>query len=308
MSAMPAITVAIATLDRPDNLARALEALASGEVLPRQLIVVDQSEGSESRSVVEGMQDRLPLLYVHSKRRGLAHNKNVAIRHATSPYIAFTDDDCVADSKWVQTLAQGFGGPDAPDGLSGRVLPLGPERPGLYAVSSRTDPQAATFTGKAPPWEVGTGGNMAVAAGWLREVGGFDERLGAGAPLKAGEDIDIIYRLLIAGARLRYEPAAVIYHERQTLQRRIATRYGYGMGIGAFLAFRLRARDPYALRLLLSWLVTRSWALAGNLRRGETRRLHEEALFLRGTVAGVLQGLIAKSRKRRHRRGSKETL
>jgi O-antigen biosynthesis protein len=304
---IPAITVAIATLNRPNNLARALDALARGEMLPHQVIVVDQSSGTESRSVVEGMLDRLPLLYVHSRRLGLSHNKNVAIKLATCPYIAFTDDDCVADPWWVLTLARGFGDADAPVGLSGRVLPLGPERPGLFAVSSRTDQQPATYTGKAPPWQVGTGGNMAVSASWLRRVHGFDERLGAGAPLQAGEDIDIIYRLLGAGARWRYEPQAIIYHERQTLQRRIATRYGYGMGIGAFLAFRLGARDPYAVRLLLNWLLTRSWELAGHIRRREVRQVREEALFLLGTVAGLFRGLILRFRRRRHRPESRNT-
>lgn len=124
--------------------------------------------------------------------------------------------------------------------------------------------------------------------------------------MRAGEDIDIIYRLLIAGARLRYEPGAIIYHERQSLERRIATRYGYGMGIGAFLAFRLRARDPYALRLLLDWLITRSWVLAGNLRRREARQLREEALFLQGTVAGLFRGLTTTSRQRKQRLTSRD--
>jgi GT2 family glycosyltransferase len=307
MNTLPDIAVAIATLDRPDNLGRALDALANGEMLPHQVIVVDQSIGTESREVVESMRDRLPVLYVHSRRRGLSHNKNVAIKRAACPYIAFTDDDCVADPGWVLTLAETFGRDDAPDGLSGRVLPLGPESPGLFAVSSRTDNRRANYSGKAPPWQVGTGGNMAVSAGWLRKVGGFDERLGAGAPLKAGEDIDIIYRLLMAGARLRYEPEAIIYHERQTLERRIATRYGYGMGIGAFLGFRVRARDLYAFRLLLNWVVTRAWALAGNIRRGETRQLREEALFLRGTVAGLLRGLISGSRPRKHSQASRNS-
>ena len=126
--------------------------------------------------------------------------------------------------------------------------------------------------------------------------------------MQAGEDIDIIYRLLIAGARLRYEPEAIIYHERQTLQRRIATRYGYGMGIGAFLAFRLGARDPYAVKLLLNWLLTRSWALAGNIRRREERQLREEALFLRGTVAGLFRGFILRSRRLRHKPESWNTV
>jgi GT2 family glycosyltransferase len=287
------LSVVIATLDRPDRLARALTALADGELLPDQVIVVDQSGGPETRDVVQARRDRLPLRYVHSPRRGLAYNRNMAIRYATSPYLAFTDDDCVADRRWLKVVAQSFAVTDPPAALTGRVLPLGPSRPGVVAVSTRDSIREATFSGRTRPWEAGTGGNMAVSVDWLRRLGGFDERLGAGAPLRAGEDIDLLYRLLAGGARVRYEPAAVVYHERQARRRRIASRYSYGLGMGAFLGFRIRERDTYAWRLLLDWLALRCWAAAGTVHRAEWSRLREEALFLGGTVAGLARGLMS---------------
>jgi GT2 family glycosyltransferase len=298
MSPTVPLSVAIATLDRPDRLTRALTALADGELLPDQVIVVDQSGGPETRKAVHALRDRLPLRYVHSARRGAAYNRNVAIGNAATPYLAFTDDDCVADRRWTKVVARSFAVPDPPDALSGRVLPLGPSRPGVAAVSTRDSTRVATYSGRTRPWEVGTGGNLAVAVDWLRSVGGFDERLGAGAPLRGGEDIDLLYRLLTGGARVRYEPAAVVYHERQARRRRIAGRYGYGLGMGAFLGFRMRERDTYAWRLLLDWLTMRCWAATGAVHRAEWSRLREEALFLGGTVAGLARGLTSGERTR----------
>jgi GT2 family glycosyltransferase len=291
MHHLPRLTVAIATRDRPDKLARALAALAGGELIPDRVIVVDQSRQSDTRHVVDAAPLGLPLLYVHSRQVGAARSRNIAISWATSPYVAFTDDDCVPDPGWAKALAEAFTPVDAPDALTGPVLPLGPEEPGLFAVSSRTGARAASFADRARPWEMGTGGNLAAGVPWLRRIGGFDERLGPGTALRAAEDVDLLYRLLFAGARLRYEPAAVIYHERQTAESRMASRYGYGVGLGAFLSFRLRARDSCAPRLVRDWVAMRSWAAAGNLRRAQWTQFREEMLFLRGTAVGFFRGL-----------------
>jgi GT2 family glycosyltransferase len=296
---LPRLSVAISTLDRPHKLARVLASLAGGELLPDQVIVVDQSRGPETRKVVDAARGRLPLLYLHSVRRGVARNRNLAIGHATSPCLAFTDDDCVTGPRWAQAIAQTFALPDPPDAVSGRVLPLGPETPGFFAVSSRLSTCRVDHVGRVRPWEAGTGGNLAVKVEWLRRIGGFDERLGAGTRLRAAEDIDLLYRLLAAGARVRYEPEVVVHHERQSAERRMASRYGYGVGMGAFIGFRLCEHDAYAPRLLLDWLTTRGFAVAGGLRRARWRRLREEALFLNGTVVGLGRGLVA-GRRREH--------
>src|SRR5205823_3380305 len=143
-----------------------------------------------------------------------------------------------------------------PDAVAGRISPLGPDGPGLFMVSSRDSTARVDYRGKAVPWVVGSGGNFTVNRAWFGRVGPFDERLGVGTPGKAGEDMDLIHRLLHAGARIRYEPDAVMYHERQTRARRLATRWSYGFGMGAFCGIWLRHHDPYALYLLARWLIT----------------------------------------------------
>lgn len=289
------MTVAVATLDRPEGLARCLEALAAGEVLPAEVIVVDQGQGEEAAGVVEAVRGRgLPVRLVRQERRGLAASRNLALAEAGRPVLAVTDDDCVPDAGWVAALDQALHQtPDPPDAVTGRVLPLGPERPGLYAVSSRTSAVPVDYAGRALPWLVGTGGNFAARREWLERAGGFDERLGAGSPGGAGEDMDLLYRLLRAGARIRYEPRAVIYHERQARDRRLASRSSYGRGIGACCGLWLRGRDLHALAVLGHWLRMRGGMAAGAVKRRQWSSVREELLVLGGTARGLVYGLRA---------------
>jgi GT2 family glycosyltransferase len=71
----------------------------------------------------------------------------------------------------------------------------------------------------------------------LDQLGGFDNRLGAGAPLKSGEDIDINYRVLRSGHSIVYEPQAVVRHNhhRMTAEDVFKTRYAYSFGGAALM-------------------------------------------------------------------------
>lgn len=285
------LTVAIATLDRPHGLARCLDALDAGSRLPAEIVVVDQSAGDETeRLVTRGRRAVVPVHYIRQPRRGLSASRNSGIAVAAEPLVAMTDDDCVPGEGWVAALAAGFLGTGA-SAVSGRVLPYGPEAPGTYAVSSRLSTERACFESKSPPWLAGSGGNFAVRRDVWARLGGFDERLGAGSPGQAAEDMDFIYRMLAAGERVLYEPDAVIFHERQDFARRTASRWTYGYGIGAACGKWLRTKDPYALRLLGGWMLWRSRGLAAALRSREMRAAKEHSLMLRGTVAGLAYGL-----------------
>jgi GT2 family glycosyltransferase len=284
------LTVAVATLDRPDGLARCLEALATGTMQPAEVIVVDQGLGADV--VVASFQGRLPVRCLRQERRGLAASRNLALTEALRPVLAVTDDDCVPDVHWIAALDRALRSP-GPDAATGRVLPLGPEATGFYALSSRTSESPADFTGRALPWLVGTGGNFAARREWLVRAGGFDERLGAGTAGAAGEDMDILYRLLRAGARIRYEPRAVVFHERQPRERRLASRSAYGRGIGACCGLWLRGHDLHALAVLAGWLRMRGAMAAVALRRRRWNSLREELLVLGGTARGLVYGLRA---------------
>lgn len=288
------VTAAIATLSRPDGLRRCLDAILSGTVLPAEVLIVDQSQDPATRLLIDHRPPGpVPVVYIHQGRLGLAASRNAAVAQARYNIVAVTDDDCVPDPEWIAALHAAFEAPGPFAAVTGRVLALGPDVPGLHPVSLRTAATPMEFSGKVMPWLVGTGGNCAVQREWVKRLAGYDERLGTGSPGQAAEDIDLFYRLLRAGARIRYEPKAVVYHERQSLERRRASRWSYGYGIGAFCGIWLRRGDPYALRILSQWLLDQCRILAQAARGRAWTQARHRLLSLRGTVQGLLHGLLA---------------
>jgi GT2 family glycosyltransferase len=266
--------------------------MLAGEVLPAEVLIVDQSRGDATRLAIEQRRGSLvPIIYIRQERRGLSASRNAAVARASRPILAVTDDDCVPDQGWIAAIERAFASPTAPDAVTGRVLALGSDVPGLYAVSLRQGTTRVEFSGKAVPWLAGTGGNFAVKRAWLERVGCYDERLGAGSPGQAAEDAELVYRLLCAGARIRYEPDALVFHERQSESRRMRSRWTYGHGIGAFCAIWLRRRDLYALRILGQWVLDQCRELARAVWHWERRQIQERLLILRGTLRGLMYGL-----------------
>ena len=220
------VSVAIATMNRPAALARCVEAILDGHMKPAELIVVDQGDHTATARLFErsGWRRILPLQHIRQHRCGLSASRNAAVAHASRPVVAFTDDDCVPDKEWLAGLMAGFNTAEYPDAVTGRVLPLGPEQPGLYAVSTRASETPALYRARTLPWRVGSGGNAAVKREWLERIGEFDERLGAGSPGQSAEDMDLFHRLLRGGASVLYHPGAVVYHERKDYRGRLASR------------------------------------------------------------------------------------
>jgi len=290
----PRITVGIATLDRPDQLTRCLKGLVDGDRPPDEVIVVDQGQDPRNRAAVDNsrqsFRQSLPVRYITQPRRGLSAARNAVIRAARCTIVAVTDDDCVADAGWLGAIDEAFQAEPHPAAVSGRVLALGPETPGTFAVSLRTGREPHDFVGEAEPWAVATGANFAARRDWLLRLGGYYERLGAGSRGFAAEDLELSLRLLRAGARIRYEPAAIIYHERQGRDRRLATRWSYAHGIGALCGLLCRKRDPYGLLMLKRSL----GEIAGRGRNGVAARdllaLRQAGLSLAGTLRGLLYG------------------
>lgn len=284
-------SVAISTRDRPEALARCLDALATGNLPPREIVVVDQSRTAATRTVVEERRAvGLPIRWISQEPRGLGTSQNAAVRAATGAVVAVTDDDCVPDPGWLATIARIFAEPDAPDVLAGRVLPLPPEGDRLYPVSSRLSTKRRDFQDRAVPWHLGSGNNFALRRTWFLRIGGCDERLGPGSAARGGVDMDLFYRLLRAGARARYEPDVLVFHERQTLAERAGRRPMYGRGMGACFALWFSQGDAYALPVLGRWLLLRTARMGRAVGSRDWMGVREEATMLRTTVDGVLHG------------------
>lgn len=290
------VTVAVSTLDRPDALARCLDALWSGDVRPVQMVIVDQSQNEATSSVIEKCRARgMPIDYLRQALRGLGASQNTAINHARCPIVAVIDDDCVPSRGWLAVVENTFDSLETLAGVTGRVLPLEPDGDKMYPVASRTHPLRMEFNRKCSPWIVGSGNNFALKREWFVSIGGCDERLGPGSPGRGGVDMDLFYRLLRAGAHIRYEPEMLVHHERQTIAGRIDRRSMYGRGMGACCSIWLRQRDFYALRVLGHWVYFRARLLAAAALRRQWMSVYEELLMLRGTLSGLIYGAAVPS-------------
>jgi GT2 family glycosyltransferase len=281
------ISVAIATRDRPEALARCLASLRGSRVWPAEVVVADQSSGPETRSVVARAEAR----WVDGGQGGLAGGQNAAFRDATMPTIAVLDDDCVADPGWIEQLERAFAADPVLALVGGRVLPLPAAGDRAFPVASRTSPRRRELRGRSAPWHVGSGNNFAIRRAWFERVGGGDERLGPGTAGQGALDIDLFYRVLRAGGRGLYDPEAVVHHEPATRAGRLERRWPYGHGMGAACGLRLREGDLYAPVLLAGWVALRLRVLAAALLDRRWAALQEEALVLGGTGAGIVHGL-----------------
>jgi O-antigen biosynthesis protein len=290
------ISVAIATRDRPQALARCLESLKACRVLPAEVVVADQSTGSAARqTVMDADGPGLTVRWIDGGSGGLAGAQQAAFGQAAMALVAVLDDDCVADPGWIEGLERAFADEPELALVCGRVVPLPGE--GL-PVASRPSRTRRRFRGRSLPWFLGSGNNFALRREWFDRVGGCDPRLGPGTPGRGGLDIDLFYRVLRAGGPALYEPDAVVGHDRATRAGRLARRRPYGFGVGAACAIHLRARDLYAVRLLAAWVALRLRLVAAGLLRRRFAVLREEALVLAGTAAGIVHGMQLEARDR----------
>lgn len=272
------VSVVVVTMGGSRLLERGLDALAAGSIRPLEVVLVDQSGAGACVGLDERLdRARIQLHRLAIEPMGVSRARNLGAAAARGEYLAFTDDDCVPATDWLEKLLAAASAAQA-QAATGRVLALNEGIPGAVAVSLRTDPRAAVYRPgeEAYPWDVGTGGNLLIERRRFGELGGFDEALGPGAPFRAAEDVELIERLLTGGAVVAYEPGAVVYHEMKPLRQVLRRSYPYGYGMGAVVA----KAD-----------VGRRGALA---RRYAAIQLRESlAALRRGSLPGVLEGPIA---------------
>ena len=256
-------SVIVITRNHSGYLAEVLAALSRQDHPDFEVVVVDSSSGEEkekSALIVEQFRAK----YVPEPRLGQSLARNSGLPHCTGEIIAFTDDDCLPEKNWLSLLVENYSSPEI-WGCSARIVPhrkesaadlfeevagqdLGADRrvfkPGevRFSLGLILENVGKVFAkhmkGKGlAPWCVGHGSGMSFRKLALDQLGGFDNRLGAGAPLRSGEDIDINYRVLRSGHCIVYEPRAVVRHNhhRMTNEDVFKTRYAYSFGGAALM-------------------------------------------------------------------------
>lgn len=240
----PRIAVVVSTRDRPERLERSLAALSASIAPGDEVVVVDSASADDrTRRVAEG----LGLRAVRCERPGLSRARNAGVAVCDAPIIAFTDDDCIVDASWIEHVRAVLAEDPALGFVTGRVLAA---EAGRVQLSTLDRGEPRRFEQGANPFGFGHGANMAMRRSALDAAGPFDEELGAGAPLRAGEDKDMFWRILRAGWVGAYVPELVVTHDQWRRGREAyRVRYGYGVGAGACVVKILRADPRQGLRI-----------------------------------------------------------
>lgn len=173
------LSVVIPTCRRPDLVVQCLDRLAPGkQTVPADayhVVVTDDGKDSPTAAI---MAEKYPWAkWVQGPSRGPAANRNNGARHARAAWIAFTDDDCLPDPNWLETILQAF--EQGARAVEGAVHPLGDLSPDGMECPANLDGDRF--------WSA----NIAVERALFEQLGGFDERF----LTAAYEDQDLHVRL-----------------------------------------------------------------------------------------------------------------
>jgi O-antigen biosynthesis protein len=263
---------------RGDLLVRALESLSKMKCADWEILVVDNRPGEgDTAEIVQRTVASVPIRYVAEPRTGLAMARNTGLAAAANAkFVAFTDDDVVADENWLTWLLAPFSRPEVKASL-GLVLPLKLDTtarkrfelfagfgkgvtPRLYDLDANQLDDQILY-----PYfsHFGSGNSMAFRRDALVAIGGFDTALGAGTPAAAAEETGALIDLVLAGDTLAYEPRSVIWHEHRAGEAELRSQVrNYAIGLTAMLS-RYMIKD----RRLITTIVARSVAIVGKLAR-----------------------------------------
>ena len=179
------------------------------------------------------------------------------------PVVACTDDDVVVPRDWLANIARAFAADPQLGLLYGQVcVPPsleGRESPDLIIPSLRWDKSERLHPSDRNFKVWGMGANMAVRRTRVDQIGGFDEAMGGGAPLRSSQDFDFAYRMYRSGHAVLLEPSIKVDHYGvRTGEQWLGTVRNYAIGNGAFYGKHIRCRDPLVL-----WLLARDVARSG---------------------------------------------
>jgi GT2 family glycosyltransferase len=243
------IGVIVCTRDRLDSLRATLTSILNATPGPQEVIVVDSAPATDgARALIEELEDSR-LRYAVESIPGLSRARNRGIAEARCGIVAFTDDDVIVDRGWLAAIARGFERGTEIACVTGFVAPAELDTPAQQMFESMVG-WGASYRSRV--WELseppaddplfpytsgkfGAGANFALRKDAVRELGGFDEALGAGTPSGGGEDLDMFLRVLLHDRKLAYEPAALVWHrhrrEQDAAKRQL---FGYSAGLSAY--------------------------------------------------------------------------
>lgn len=210
-AAAPLVSIVMPTHNAWEWTRRALDAISRNTEPPYEVIVCDNASSDETPKRLTELEDARVVLNAENLGFGMACNQGAALAH--SPYVVFLNSDAVVHENWLGPLVQHL----ASDRRVGAVGPL--------LLNTDGSIQAAGSTVLGDGWPIDhrgprddftfpmvvdyvAGACLVTRRASFHEVGGFDSSYG----LAYYEDVDLCYRLRLAGYQIVFEPGSAVTH------------------------------------------------------------------------------------------------
>ncbi len=247
---MNSISVVIPTKDRPEALARTLDALQAQRLDAARAEIVVADNGSGEAALAELRRrppdGAIPLRVIEHPEGGPAAARNAAAAAAEGELLLFLGDDTEPDGEGLlqSHIDLHTARPEADYGVLGRITwnPRRPVTPFMRWLENG-GPQFHYGEIEAGPVDAASyfySSHASLKRPFFERLGGFDERF----PTAAVEDTELGVRLADAGLELDYHPELLVLHDHPTTPAQ-SLRRSVAVGRSAALYNRLRPERPH---------------------------------------------------------------
>lgn len=238
-SSEPSISVIICTRNRAVLLEKCLSSIEEQTLSTDafEVLVVDNGSSDDTPLLLKNFSKRLPLVVITEPVVGLSRARNTGWKNAKSDYIAFLDDDAMADPDWLASGLRSFETVrPIPAALTGPIRLVWEEKGPEWLIPDIQGCLGLLDFGTVPRQFGGLetlfGANCFFHRQVLERFGGFNERLGRlNKVLLSGEETLLQRQIENAGDCLWYDPQVSVRHwvpASRTTRKWFYRRYYWG--------------------------------------------------------------------------------
>lgn len=224
------ISLVITTKNRSMELSKALDSFVNQTESDFEIICIDQSENTDTESVVERFKSKLKITYIRQSSSGASRGRNLGLSHVKGDVVGFPDDDCWYPEDLIKNISFIFK-KEQLDILTFKLVD-----PTLNNKPITTFLSDTQYVNKKNVWHGGVAAGLFVKSSLAKKLK-FDEELGVGSgtPYGSGEETDFLLRALVAGSKILYKNDLFAYHPLKDInipEQIIGRMYSYGVGLG----------------------------------------------------------------------------
>ena len=217
----PRVSVVVCAYNAADTIEDCLASLERLTYPDYEIILVN--DGSRDRTG-EIAHSHPRVRVIDTPNGGLSVARNVGLAEASGIIVAYTDADVRVDPDWLTYLVQPFLTSDVVGSGGPNVVP--PDDPPMAQSIARAPGSPAHVLLDDRIAEHVPGCNMAFRRDALLAVGGFNEIY-----LRAGDDVDVCWRLQARGWKIGFASSALVWHHhRASVRAYWRQQVGYGEG------------------------------------------------------------------------------